>query len=162
MIKKYPKDFVIFSNTKYDYKVQDKVEFSIVKNLNYTYAQGIVPIKIDKKRSFDGFNIDVEVNHVEENLNWNPKAAADDDEPSTQENRTEEVGNTGEAPVDSNPVERVEIAPESTHSDPEENQTSDLSLLKSHKKPKSKKKKHGDKHRRILDQDSVETVYIPS
>ena len=44
-----------------------------MKNLNYTYAKGIVPVKIEKLRSFEGFYIDLTVNHVSDEINYNPK-----------------------------------------------------------------------------------------
>lgn len=44
------------------------VQFEIERGYNHTFAKSIIPVKVKKLKSFNGFYFDVKVNHIESEL----------------------------------------------------------------------------------------------
>lgn len=68
MINKHSSDLLTFKETESGSSMAKKVSFNVMKNLNYTYAKGILPVKVNKLKSFDGFYVDLTVNHISDEL----------------------------------------------------------------------------------------------
>lgn len=141
-----------------------------MKNLNHTFAKGIIPVHVEKLKSFDGFYFDVEVNHIDESINYNPKDASASRikpaEPKIEEEK-EEVEEPVESPAKEEEEEVVvdkteEEAPVKSSAKEEEEAVTKDEVAPSASEPVVEEEVTEPSGESRILQDNIETSYIPS
>lgn len=105
ILQKYKGD-ILEMKTFNQYNITDYFTFEILNEANHTFAEGIIPVHILQKTSYEGFKANVKLKHFE---NWTRMDTAEDKEEIPDSMTTEETITLTPVPISSTSTVRRQL-----------------------------------------------------